>query len=320
MSSFLDKDSIINILQKKLGVKKTGNNYVALCPFHTEKTPSFNINVEKKFYYCFGCSTSGNLYQLIKEQIGRIVIYKKNKPKKKLITNKARKLRFLVILAEYFKKNLTITSNICIKYLQKREVTSEVIKTFSIGYLYNSELRPFYITHIRSNREYNTILKITNKRVIFPLYNIYNFVIGFSGRCLDDTKPKYLHTPTSDLFKKKKLLYGYNIAKQEEETKKVITVVEGFFDVISLYVKKIPGVVAILGTNISSKQLHTLSSTAKKIILCYDNDLAGNLANTKIYNKLVTKLVPTKTLGLPKNYDPDNFIKAYGKYNFLSRL
>lgn len=320
MSSFLNIDNVINILHKKLNIRKIGNNYVALCPFHIEKTPSFNINIKKKFYYCFGCGTSGNLHQLVKEQIGKISVYKKNKPTKVIITNKSKKLRFLMLITEYFKKNVTSTKNLCINYLRNREITSEIIKTFKIGYLFDPKLMPFYITHIKNNEEYNTILKIINKRVIFPLYNIHNFVIGFSGRCLDESKPKYLHIPTTDLFKKKKLLYGYNLAKQEEETKKIITIVEGFFDVISLRIKKIHNVVAVLGTNISNKQLHILSNTAKKIILCYDNDLAGNIASTKIHNKLTTRFIRTKALNLPKNYDPDNFIRVYGKHNFLSRL
>lgn len=320
MSSFLDAGSIIHILHKKLNMKKIGNNYIALCPYHTESTPSFNINIKKKLYYCFGCGTGGSLYQLIKEQIGKVTIYKKNVLNKIVTIGKAKKLRLLMLLTEYFKKTLTSRNNLSIAYLRKREISFEINKIFRIGYTCNSKLKPFYVTDIVNNKEYSTILQIMHKRVIFPLYNKHNFVIGFSGRCLNEGKPKYLHTPTSDLFKKKKLLYGYNHAKQEEESKKTITIVEGFFDVISLYIKKIYSVVAILGTNISKEQLQILTNTTKKIILCYDNDLAGNIANIKNYNRLVLKYVPTKTLKLPENYDPDNFIKVYGRYNFLSKL
>lgn len=300
------KQIFLKLFKTKLHIKKIGSNYFSLCPFHLEKTPSCSINLHKMLFHCFGCGAGGTLFKLLNTK--KILIKKK---KQKILKNtctqyKKKDLKFTAILTEYFKFNLQKDNGKIYVYLKKRRITYLDFHTFSLGYI-TSVVKIFYTHH----NYYNNVQHTHTTRIILPLKNIYNFVVGFSGRTTADIKPKYLHSRNSKLLQKKELLYGLHLAKEYEKTYESVFVVEGFFDVVAFHSKKIYNTIAILGTHISTKQINSLSFLSKKILLCYDNDLAGNKVYKSSFIELKKRKKNVHNIRLPKQYDPDDFIKNY---------
>ncbi len=333
-------------LRKKVNVIKKGNDYWCCCPFHEEKTPSCKINDDFGSYYCFGCGAKGDIFTIytelynytfpdaVKELAQKVGIkltednFKQNKKNENIF-------RILEISTNWFQTNLQNNEN-CKLYLKKRLISEKTINDFKIGYSFNSKSSLYmYLKEqnfsdddiIKSN-----LVKIDNnkkikdffyKRLIFPIANEQNKIVGFGGRVLDNSMPKYINSPESFFFKKRGILYNLNQAKQNIRSKKNILICEGYMDVISLYEKNIKTAVAPLGTALTETQLSLAWKYANKPTIMFDGDLSGVKASYKTALMALKYLSPNKYLQfikLPLNYDPDSYINQFSYNNFITIL
>jgi len=327
---------ILEVISKRVDLKRQSSNYLGLCPFHSEKTPSFSVNPIKKFFYCFGCHAGGDVISFVSQIEG--TSYKQsalqlakdyNIEIPKTLTSKEEKDEFeelhnvLELALGFYKQNL---SKEVINYLSARGITKEDIEKFEIGYAPgNNYLRKFLdsksvplLMMDRTGligRKGADIYEVFRRRIIFPIRDNYNRLIAFGGRCLDGLMPKYLNSPETQLFQKSEVLYGLNLAyKSCYKTNRVI-VVEGYVDLIKMHIGGFTETVATLGTAISTKHLDHLWSIVDEIIICFDGDTAGLRAAKKVVELSLGKITTTKHVSfvmLPNNFDPDDVISKKG--------
>ncbi|MGL9681614.1 MAG: DNA primase [Wolbachia sp.] len=328
-----------DIVGKKVRLTKSGDNFVGLCPFHNEKTPSFFVSNIRGSYHCFGCSAHGDVFEFISQTDGLSFIEALEMlasvacaelPKNLNIINESDKLFSTLNLAAnwFVQKNQGV-----IDYLKQRKISPEIIDKFKIGYSPNSGLKE-YLNSSGIEDKILTDIGLINKnfldyfydRLIFPIHNITGKVVGFGGRALSsEQQPKYLNSPENHLFKKRENLYGLNLALSEIHKKQHIFVVEGYMDVIALHQAGISNTVATLGTAISAEQIKNLWRFAKEISICMDGDSAGRYATTRVAEFALPILelgYTLKFVTLPSDKDPYDICNEleYKKEDVLSAL
>ena len=321
-------------IEKKVKVIKKGNDFWCCCPFHEEKTPSCKINDNLGSYYCFGCGAKGDIFTIytdlynysfpdaVKELANKvgIRIIEKNTKQYEEYENI---FKILEVSTKWFENNLFYNDQ-CKNYLKNRSISMDTIKKFRIGFSYNANSSLY--DHLKKNNfsdkdifKSNVVKIDKNKkikdffyrRLIFPISNEKNKVIGFGGRVLDNSNPKYINSPESNFFQKRSILYNLNNAREYIRTKKNILICEGYMDVISLYENNIKTVVAPLGTALTENQLLLSWKYVEKPTIMFDGDEAGLRASYKSALMSLQYLSPNKYLQfikLPKNYDPDSLI------------
>jgi len=330
--------SIVDVVGRYVSLNPAGKNYKGLCPFHTEKTPSFFVMPEKESYTCFGCNQFGDVFSIIMEMEGLSFVeamnflidnYNLNIEKKEYRTKNSMNDYYKIneFTLNYFKQNL-LNSNEGLraeKYLNDRGISSNTISEFSIGYALN-EWDGLYkeLTKNSVNIQYCIDLGLLVKsdkgqiydrfrgRIIFPIYSEAGKVIAFGGRTMFDEPSKYLNSPDTPIYKKSEHLYGfYNTKKFLRENKRAI-LVEGYFDLVSLYQGGVKNVVASLGTALTNQQIYLMMRFSEKIYVFYDNDEAGDKAAKRaIQMMLEQNLSPY----IVKNFsvkDPDDLIRSQG--------
>ncbi|QKX02912.1 DNA primase [Wolbachia endosymbiont of Litomosoides sigmodontis] len=328
-----------DIVCKKVKLTKRGNNFIGLCPFHNEKTPSFSVSNTKGSYYCFGCSAHGDIFNFIsqteglsfKEALEKLAsVVGVELPKNRNVTEKNSKFLSTLNLATswFIQKNKGV-----IVYLKQRKILPEIIDKFKVGYAPSSGLKE-YLNSLDIEDKILIDVGLINKnsrdyfsnRLIFPICNIAGKVIGFGGRTLSsEQQPKYLNSPESQLFKKRENLYGLNFALSEIRKKQHVFVVEGYMDVIALHQTGISNTVAPLGTIISAEQIKNLWRFAKEISICMDGDSAGRNAAIRVA-KLALPILELgytlKFVTLPTDKDPYDVCNElkYKKETILSAL
>ncbi|GMG96057.1 DNA primase [Tepidimicrobium xylanilyticum] len=337
-----DTVDLIDVVSKYIQLKKTGSNYVGLCPFHNEKTPSFTISESKQLFHCFGCGEGGDVIsfimkienlsfveavRFIAEQEG-IPIMEKNPIDHKLKLQKDLLYEINREAAKFYYLNLGQNRQ-ALEYLGRRNLNKDIIKRFGLGYapdkwdsLKNYLIKKGYEEEdiekagLIGKRKDNTGYydKFRN-RIMFPIIDGKGRVIGFGGRVLDQTMPKYLNSKDTLIFIKGNNLYGLNLIKRNFNLNKII-LVEGYMDVISLYRNGIDYAVASLGTAFTSNQAKLLKRLNKEIYICYDSDNAGINATIKALNILDKEGLNPKVILLPKGHDPDDFINKMGLKEF----
>lgn len=342
-----EKNDVVDVISEYVNLKRTGSYHVGLCPFHNEKTPSFTASSSKQFFHCFGCGEGGDVIafimkhlnldfiealQLLADRVG-IQLEKKNSRIDKEEEKKKKKLYEINREAAiFFYKNL-FNNNNALEYLQNRGISRDTIKTFGIGYSTNDW--EGLLKHLRIKgynekviAEAGLIIRRKDNsgyydrfrhRVIFPIINTKDKVIGFGGRVLDSSKPKYLNSPDTPIFNKGYNLYGLNIIKKYFRGKKII-LVEGYMDVISLNQHGIKYSVASLGTAFTNAQAKLLKRYCNEFYICYDSDVAGQNATNKALEILKSEGIDAKVIILPDGKDPDEFIKKYGKDSFDKQI
>ena len=340
------KISLSSEIEKKTKVVKKGKDYWCCCLFHEEKTPSCKINDELGSYYCFGCGAKGDIFTLytdlykytffdaVKDLALRAGL---NISSESFQKNKQNEIVFkiLEIATNWFKKNLE-ENNYCKEYLKKRSISESTIQAFKIGYSYNSKSTLYnYLSDnnfkeediIKSNLikkdKNNKIRDFFYKRLIFPIHNEQNKIVGFGGRVLDNSNPKYINSPESYFFKKRNILYNLNEAKHSIRSKNNMLICEGYMDVISLYEKNIKTAVAPLGTSLTEDQLSLSWKYASKPTIMFDGDSSGLRASYKSALMALQYLSPNKFLQfikLPANHDPDSYINEFSYNKFVSIL
>lgn len=340
---------ISDLIGRKIPLKKRGRDYVACCPFHHEKTPSFSVSDNKGIYHCFGCGKSGNIFTFVmeteglnfKESIEYLAnLYGISLPKienrREIKKEEFDEIDLIYKINEescnFFESNLfEFFGKSALLYAKKRGLNKEDIKKFRIGFAKND----YYslLEHLKKLgykediiEKSGVIAKGNNSyydkfrnRLMFPVLDKKGRVIAFTGRILDDGMPKYMNSPETKIYKKGYTLFNYFFARKTIYSEDSAILVEGNMDVISLFINGIENVVAPMGTGITENQIKELWNTTNNIFICFDGDSAGQKASRRL-SKLVLPLIKTgkniKFVFLPENIDPDDFIKKYGKIEF----
>ena len=339
---------IVNVISQYISLKQSGSNFSGLCPFHSEKTGSFHVNQGKQIYKCFGCGEGGDVINFVMkiENVDFIeavkLLAEKNgiEFKTNLSEEDKAKMEKIKIIqdihlksARFYFANLTKSKNPGYDYLKRRGLSDKIIKKFGLGYsLYSwNSLKEYLLSlgyekkdlvlsglvmHKENDNKYYDRFR---NRVMFPIFDYRGNVIGFGGRVLDDSLPKYLNSPDTLLFNKRFNLYGLNYAKKSIVNDSLI-LVEGYMDLISLYEHGIENIVATLGTALTNDQGRLIKRYASTAIISYDSDDAGIKATLRAIEILKNQNINIKILNLKDCKDPDDFIKKYKKEGFLKAI
>ncbi|WP_425363812.1 DNA primase [Candidatus Tisiphia endosymbiont of Hybos culiciformis] len=334
--------NLSDIVRQKVVLTKKSGNYLGLCPFHVEKSPSFTVNDAKRFYYCFGCTVHGDVIKFVASLSGLsykeaaiklandygIELPKLTVEQQKLHEESDELLGILEMAERFFTSQLS--QEVC-SYLDDRGIDKEAIKEFSIGFAPPAkELQKFFKKKSISlkklqkaglvgERNDGTMYEIFYNRIIFPIRNIYNKVIGFGGRVIGDGLPKYLNSPETILFQKNETLYGENNAISVAYKKNHSILVEGYLDVIALHQAGFKETVASLGTAVTENHLQKLWRAGDEIALCLDGDMAGIKATQRVINLVLPLINGNKKISfvmLPAGSDPNDIINKDGAGGF----
>jgi len=330
---------IVDVIGRELPLKKAGSSYKCLCPFHSEKTPSFNVNQEHQYFHCFGCGEKGDVIRFVERYFNldfmdavQKLCEEYNIPMpEKIGGSKTDYSKYYEInrkAAMFFFKQLTSGPNPGYSYIRKRGLTDQTIVKFGLGYapdrwdalLQNlkgqgvSESDMLKLGLIsKGKRGYYD--KFRN-RVIFPIIDVRGKVIGFGGRAIGDFKPKYLNSSESDIFLKKNNLYALNITKKDIADQDRVLMVEGYMDVISLYQHGIRNVTASLGTALTENQGRLIRRYTNNVVLSYDSDAAGVNAALRGIGIIRKAGCSVRVLQIDDGKDPDEFVRKNGKDAF----
>ena len=341
------KNDIVDVISGYVKLQKKGSNYFGLCPFHNEKSPSFSVAPGKQMYYCFGCGAGGNVItfimeyenysftealQLLADRAG-VTLPKEeySKEAKAQADLRATLLEINKLAANYFYYQLgQPQGKIGYDYLRRRELSDETIRRFGLGFA-NKTSDDLY-QYLRKKGYNDAILKETGlvtieergahdkfwNRVMFPIMDINNRVIGFGGRVMGDGTPKYLNSPETKLFDKSRNLYGLNYARTSRE--KYILICEGYMDVIAMHQAGFTNAVASLGTAFTTQHAALLKRYTTQVILTYDSDGAGTKAALRAIPILKEVGMSIKVLNMEPYKDPDEFMKHLGADAFRERI
>jgi len=347
ISDLLARVDIADVVGARVKLRRTGNNFVGLCPFHNEKTPSFSVSQSKQFFHCFGCGAHGSAIGFIMqfEHLGFVEAVENLANQYGLVVPKTAGDNNQTLYAELYKateqaatffEHQLPRATRCINYLKSRGFTGEICKKFRVGYAPDDweNLRPLYSNSSLIKQQLVAAGLLVTKdsktyarfrdRIMFPIRNTRGAIIGFGGRTLDNDPAKYLNSPETTIFHKGEELYGlYEAKKANNNNLKSIIVVEGYLDVIALAQFDITNAVATLGTAISTKQVQLLLRNTAEIIFCFDGDRAGRAAAWRALENslpLMRDGIQIKFLFLPENDDPDSLVKKEHKELFIKRL
>ena len=323
------QNDIVDVISERVRLRKSGRNFTGLCPFHNEKTPSFSVSQEKQIYKCFGC---GEAVKYLANR-ANIPLEMNNGEKSKSAKKKDLLYRVNVEAAKFFFSNLMNNQN-AKEYFLNRGIKEETIKKFGLGFANDSwNSLMFYLRKkgindtlleeaglISINKEKGSKYDRFRNRVIFPVFDYQGRVIGFGGRVLDDSKPKYLNSPETLVFQKGTNLYGLNFALKHNMSERYFVIVEGYMDLISLHQYGITNVVASLGTALTINQARLLKRYADKVIISYDADMAGQMATLRGLEILRTAGFDVRVLNIPQGKDPDEYVRSNGKEAFLKLI
>lgn len=347
ISEIIDRNDIVDVISEYMTLKKAGTNYKCLCPFHSEKSPSFSVSSTKQIFNCFGCGVGGNVVTFIQkiERLEFVEALKLLADRAGIEVNVAQdeqqlqKLNLYKTLyrinqetARFFYSNLN-KSKEPMEYLKGRGLNEATLKAFGLGYamnewnsLLNYLKRKGYSQELmikaglitKSERSSGYYDKFRN-RVMFPIIDLKGNVIAFGGRVMDDSKPKYLNSPETPVFNKGENIYGLNLVKKQQNIENII-IAEGYMDVIALHQFGISNAVASLGTAFTENQAKLLKRFSNEIIIAYDADMAGQSATLKGLAILESQGCVVKVLTVPSGKDPDEFIRREGVEAFRDRV
>ena len=338
-----DANDIVSVVSEHVTLKKKGKNYWGCCPFHNEKTPSFSVAPDKGFYYCFGCHASGNAIKFLMELEGITFVEAlerlanraniplpeaKLSPQVRAREERRKKLYEACDLAANFFHNCLLKTSYGkagLEYLKKRGLTDETIEKFRLGFAPDGWDRLYKAFRERGIEEsilleLNLIRKndkgqaydFFRNRVMFPIMDGKGRVVGFGGRVMDDSTPKYLNSPECQIFEKGKNLFAFDKAYKSIREEKQAILVEGYMDVISAHNKGVTNVVASLGTAYTKDHGHILMRQADEIILAYDMDGAGRQAAARAIELLQNTDFKVRVLAMPDGKDPDDYVRNHG--------
>lgn len=342
------KNDIVDVVSGYVRLQKKGGSYWACCPFHGEKTPSFSVSGSKQMYHCFGCGISGNVYtfimkyenysfpeavKLLADRAGvKLPELEYTQEQKERAGRRARLFEVNREAAKFFYYQLRSPHGaVGMKYLQKRELTDETMRRFGLGYAGKNGAE--LVTYLRGKGYEDDLIKeagLANfsersglvsqfwNRVMYPIQDANNRVIGFGGRVMGDGEPKYLNSPETPVFDKRRNLYGLNFARTARSGN--IIICEGYMDVISMHQAGFTQAVASLGTAFTPEQANLLRRYTDTVLLAYDSDGAGVKAALRGIGILKEAGLTAKVIDMRPHKDPDEFVKALGKEALQERI
>ena len=344
IQELLNRVDVVEVVDKKVQLKKAGANFVACCPFHKEKTPSFSVSPSKQFYHCFGCGAHGSAISFLIEYDGMTFVEAVNElanaaglkvPNEQTINPKAvkehQKLEKVMQSANIFFQKQLRQSKKAIDYLKARGLTGEIAKEFGIGYapegwanlekhIPNCDTSDLINAGLAQKNEQGKLYDRFRDRIIFPIINEKKEVIGFGGRVINpEDTPKYYNSPETPLFQKSYELYGLINARKAIREKNYVLVVEGYMDVVALAQHGVKNAVATLGTATTQFHIKKLMRYSQEVVFCFDGDHAGKEAAWRALNNALEALndnLNLKFLFLPNNHDPDSYIREHSNENF----
>ncbi|RPI80074.1 MAG: DNA primase [Desulfobacteraceae bacterium] len=342
--------NIVDLIGQYVQLKKAGQNHIGLCPFHSEKDPSFTVNDAKQMFHCFGCKKGGDIFGFWMEyhkvsfpQALEDLAEKYHVPMPKGTFDPAEKktkelkdilLQINETAAGYF-HDILLNSNKGSpgrNYVAKRSIPKEIIMEFKLGYAPNAWDNlsgHFKAQDLAKAAEAGLIIPREKGRgyydrfrgrVVFPIFNIKSQVIGFGARVLDHSLPKYLNSPETPIFQKGKTLYGLHKAVQKAREQQRLVIVEGYTDVLALRKHGFSEVVATLGTALTRDHIRLMKGYIKEALVVFDSDMAGRTATMKSLPLFLAEGLPAKVMILPDNDDPDTFVNKHGLAGFNALL
>lgn len=342
-----DKTDILDLVSEYVKLEKRGHNYIGLCPFHDEKTPSFTVSEDKQICHCFGCKKGGNVFQFTQEiegisfvdavkALGERVNIKvdvgQNNEQNQIASDDLMMIKMHELMQEYYHYVLmkTVEGEEPLKYLKSRGFTEELLKDRKIGFApdnshfchdflqkkgYDIELA--YEAGLLSRNEENfSYYDRFRDRIMFPLHNAQGRTVGYSGRTYKNQEPKYLNSPETPIFQKRRLLYNVDKARRIIRQKNEIILLEGFMDVIKADNAGVKQVVASMGTQISQEHIAFIKKLTSNVTLLFDGDFAGQEATLKTGQHLLEQGLNVFVIQLPSKMDPDEYITKYGEDAF----
>ena len=349
ISEIRNRADIIDIVSESVLLKKAGRNFVGLCPFHSEKAPSFTVSSEKQMFYCFGCGEGGNAFRFLMKNEGlsfpeavkrlarrygiEIPTERLSATQKRQLSEKERLLSINRAAMEFFSNNLLKESfgKKAQAYLNRRGFSREIIQQFNLGYVpdgwdrltnyFSSRRIPFSLVEkaglIIPRRSGSGYYDRFRERIIFPIFDLGLQVIGFGGRVMDESLPKYLNSPESPVYSKSRSLYGLHRGKQKCRETESVYIVEGYLDLIKLHQFGIENSVATLGTSLTEDHIRLLKGFAGRTILVFDSDDAGLKAAHRTVGIFMKEEMEARVMVLPKGQDPDSFLSEFGYQAFM---
>jgi len=353
---------IVDIISEFVLLKKTGRNFVGLCPFHSEKTPSFTVNPEKQIFHCFGCGMGGNVFSFLMKQEGLAFPEAAHRLAKRYgidiptrtlspeqrnkIIEKESLLHINKQAMDFFCHELidSLAGKRALSYLKERGFSQEIIDRFNLGYApkgWDNLLRYFSKSRISFILLEKSGLVVKKKdksghydrfrdRIIFPIIDANNKIVGFGGRVMDDSEPKYLNSPETPVYSKRRTLYGLHRAKDKCRTENTVYIVEGYLDLLALHQHGIENTVATLGTALTAEHIRLLTRYSRRMVLVYDSDEAGMRSAQRCIDTFWKEHVDfqrgdvfreenadTHILVLPDGHDPDSYLFKYGREAFV---
>jgi len=341
---------IVDIISEYVHLKQAGKSFKGLCPFHGEKTPSFMVSPEKQLFHCFGCGEGGNVFNFLMkyEKISFFeavkMLAKKSgvslpvdEEKENFLNRQKERLYKLNNLAvNYYQECLFKTNQgkKIINYLKKRGINDTSVEKYKLGYAPSGwDVLTNFLKKKGYSYEELTKARIINKskiegkyidyfrdRIIFPIFNLSGRVIGFGGRVLDDSLPKYINSPETLVYNKGSNLYSLNFAKEDIRKKGYLIIVEGYTDVLITQQYEFNNVAASLGTALTARQIDLIKRFTDMVLIAYDADSAGNMATLRSLDLLVKAGLEVKVIDLPQGYDPADFLIKKGRTSFQNLI
>jgi len=344
ISEILNTSDIVDVISESVILKKSGTNFFGLCPFHSEKTPSFSVSPAKQIFYCFGCSAGGNVLSFIMKYHGislpeaAMMLARKYNITIETAQKDPRMASAVNLKESLFRLNKMVMGlyqdmlgksgpgKTARAYLEQRGISGDIVREFRLGFApdrWDLIVDSFRKHGIKKNIALKSGLVLENKkrsgyydrfrnRIMFPIFDINMQVAGFGGRVMDDSMPKYMNSPETAVYHKSRMLYGLHAAKQYCRQSGYVHIVEGYFDFLSLYQHGIKNTVASLGTALTADHVRILKGYAPKMVLVFDSDTAGINAAKRSIRIFVNEGVDTRILILPGDNDPDSFVMEHG--------
>ncbi|HET6459270.1 MAG TPA: DNA primase [Syntrophales bacterium] len=340
---------IVDLVSEYVTLKKGGKNFLGLCPFHKEKTPSFTVNRDKQIFYCFGCGEGGNILTFLMKmsdmsfpeavrhlagKTGVVIperVLTRQEKESSSIRNEVSRINKMA--AAYFSKNLfSQAGKEARDYLKKRGLQDDVIKEFGLGYALDGwrNLRDYFEKagiSLKLIEQSGLVIPKANGggsfydrfrgRLIFPIEDVGGNVIAFGGRLIGEGEPKYLNTSESPVYIKGRNLYGLNRTKEEIRKKGYVILVEGYFDLITLWASGVRNVIATLGTALTRDHVDLMRRYTSHVVAVFDPDEAGKKALTRSIELFLSGNMHAKGVVLPQGYDPDQYLRAHDQESFM---
>ena len=335
----LERASIVDVVSEYVQLRRSGNNFLGLCPFHSEKTPSFTVSPAREIFHCFGCGVGGNVFSFVMKMEGlsfpdavkmlarkagiEIEERQLTPVEKRTQDERQELLRISAHIAEYYRITLKQSSEgkAAREYLEKRNVTDEIGGLYVLGYA--STRGDGLVRFLRSQgvdldvaqklgvirRNESGWYDLFRSRLIFPIRSPKGEIIAFAGRVLDGALPKYINSPESPLYHKSSVLFGFDLALPTVRTEKSIIIVEGYFDHLALYRAGVRNVAATCGTALTADHAALIKRYANKVFLLFDGDAAGQKATIRSMELFLEHKLPAYVISLPQGDDPDSFLE-----------